>query len=897
MIKPILTKLMLTIAMRIAAILVGFIASPAVASLEDSAELQFSSTTASALRAKADELGSALNIYEYLRNNADYSPYHGLRSGAINAFMGMRGNDVDLASAMIAMLRYRGVPARYATGTVRITAAQLQNWLNVENTNLAVSILNNQGIPNVVLSADLATVTFEHTWVEAQIPYGDYRGVGSQTSAVNCTTQPSICSWIGLDPSFKQRRYRPNRIDIYNQLNFDYTGYYNAIKNAATDPLKRKDKNPLAIYEEQVLSYLRTNYPGKTLEDVADAGTIISIEAGLLPASLPYQVIGTIRVHSNVAEHDAQVPSSEIKKWERRLKVSIYTQKVDLYGYPEFDQYDQPVRGTTLANQELFSLVDLATKQLTLTFEYRVFGCSSWCPVLRLDKVVRQIAPPTTGRQSDPLVLELALDGIDQEAPINAKYYSLNGVGGYYVIGTGGETSNWSQVHRAADQLLAANRTYATQIADYSAFSDKDAVDSLTGGLLYTAMNLYFTQFREGIAKLGLINHVNSPIEGFVGVVSSTPGVDYVGETAYGILPGGLLIDMKGQQLGGNWRTNAAATKSDKHFELIGHISSSLEHEIWQQITGFDAVSTVRGMQMALAAPGNAVVSNPKRINGVVNLETEYPKFGFQVGASTATGFAYTSIMSPFDPYNTRGYYAWRIKPELDYLCTSYGDCRLRSFDLFKRAVSSSTPTLRKGRKYYYLPFPDGGSAGRSAGSYMECYSQQSRQLYYLTTPSKTIIPTWTSCLGGTYTGFYSYCDSYDSNCGAGNANSLWHRMKTEYETSFLPAWKDRTFYDTLAGFVPSEYVYREYAVEDTQHQTGVILSIRDNLYFYTGGGLEYLIPTLRTKTAYNIFSVYIAKQWAGPGQTGLLSLSFNIQNWGGGYLEIPKEAGINPTP
>ena len=33
-------------------------------------------------------------------------------------------------------------------------------------------------------------------------------------------------------------------------------------------------------------------------------------------------------------------------------------------------------------------------------------------------------------------------------------------VGGYYLIATGGETSNWSQVHRAANELLAAHQQY-----------------------------------------------------------------------------------------------------------------------------------------------------------------------------------------------------------------------------------------------------------------------------------------------------------------------------------------------------------------------------------------------------------------------------------------------------
>jgi hypothetical protein len=54
----------------------------------------------------------------------------------------------------------------------------------------------------------------------------------------------------------------------------------------------------------------------------------------------------------------------------------------------------------------------------------------------------------------------------------------------------------------------------------------------------------------------------------------------------------------------------------------LGHISSSVEHETWQELTGYDAVSTVRGIQMALATPVTPAVS-------LLNVEN--------IAASTAT--------------------------------------------------------------------------------------------------------------------------------------------------------------------------------------------------------------------------------------------------------------------
>ena len=84
--------------------------------LEESPEVQFLSVDATELREKAAELADPASIYEYVRNNYEYVVYHGSRSGSINTFLGGQGNEVDLASTLIAMLRSRGIPARYVVG-------------------------------------------------------------------------------------------------------------------------------------------------------------------------------------------------------------------------------------------------------------------------------------------------------------------------------------------------------------------------------------------------------------------------------------------------------------------------------------------------------------------------------------------------------------------------------------------------------------------------------------------------------------------------------------------------------------------------------------------------------------------------------------------------------------
>ena len=62
---------------------------------------------------KTKELGNAVNVYNYLYNNMRSEFYYGSRKGAIGTFEQGGGNDADLSSLLIAMLRYLGYDANY----------------------------------------------------------------------------------------------------------------------------------------------------------------------------------------------------------------------------------------------------------------------------------------------------------------------------------------------------------------------------------------------------------------------------------------------------------------------------------------------------------------------------------------------------------------------------------------------------------------------------------------------------------------------------------------------------------------------------------------------------------------------------------------------------------------
>jgi hypothetical protein len=853
------------------------------ATVGETPEIVYTGADAQALAAKAAELGNAVAIYEYVHNTIEHSPYHGSRSGSVNTFLGQRGSDVDIATALIAMLRSQNIPARYAVGTVRIPAAQLTNWLGIPQLDTAVEVLKSQGIQGVTLAADRSTVDFEHTWAEAFVPFDQYRGINTVNPAVDCSQSVNFsrCTWVALDASFKQKTYNGLNLDPYNAVTFDYTAYYNAIKN---NDAARRDKNPLAILEDQIGAWLRTNHAGKTLEDVEDAGQIVPLREGLLPASLPYQVVGSIRRYDTVAAHDAVVPGTEPKKWGKRLTISFYmVAPLDGGG---------TLTVTLGAGNAL--LAELNTKRLTLSTEFVGTG-NVPNVVTRLGGA--EIARPLSGggtivgytpHVGDPYTIQVSMDGApgavsgEADRTITASYSGI--IGGYYLLATGGESSNWSQVHRAADQLLASNDQYKIvfnpgeagcltdgtnctpyvdansngwDATDTKLLEHKPALDALTGGLLYVGATQYYAKLREQFERTDHLMKTRTPVIGFLGVVSSVYEAEYIDGTAFSILPGGLLIDMKGITIGGAYRTNeAAVTYSNRQFEFLGHITSSLEHETWQELTGYDAVSTVRGIQMALG--NGASLVNVKRNSSTNTVPAFITSMGF--GASAQSPFA----IAQRDVYGTRPT-TW------SHTTTTATE----GFDVLKKTPTSSSDT-RLGTLSYYNDYWHAN---------IGCFDDIEGQLASLratyggsaTLNAATVCGvSWTS--GTTIDGAIAKMQTgYNSYRGGANAGFF-------------------NYLDVLQGFASTDFAYRNKALATSAYSTSFVAGIRNDLQLRdtAQSWVEYTLPsTLVTGATYR-FEVDIRKGYTASDNR-LSSLSFEIANRsltaGGGYVGLPTAA------
>lgn len=237
--------------------------APNKASLELSEETSLSDE----IKTLADQLKTPLSVYQYVRNNIFTEFYYGSRKGAIATLEAKAGNDTDQASLLIAMLRYLGYNARYVSGTVFLTTDQALKLTCASNIEAAGSILVSSGknVTAITQGGKITGVRLNQTWVEAYIPYTDYRG------AANAGGEKR---WIPLDPSIKEYERTDS---IYDHLD----RYVNSNELSSFS-----DEVAISVYN-QVSEYL-TSHPDETVN--IRPWSIVPIKEDYLPLSLPYLV-------------------------------------------------------------------------------------------------------------------------------------------------------------------------------------------------------------------------------------------------------------------------------------------------------------------------------------------------------------------------------------------------------------------------------------------------------------------------------------------------------------------------------------------------------------------------------------------------------------------------------
>lgn len=234
---------------------------------------------------EVEQLATVLNhspllIYQHVRNHYRFEIYFGARKGCVATLQTSAGNDYDLATLLVSLMRTSGVPARYVSGQVDLSVTEANGWLGVTDARIANVLLNFGGIDTTSFTDAGNTILFHRInrlWVKV---------LGEKA--------------VMLDPAYKLQTFQPGIGDIPDQVAF------NENDCGASPPgylCQIQRELPYEYYREQVRQYLQTDLSGSALADVPYKGEIVPDESNSFPETLPYTQV-------QVTDEFSQLPSS-----------------------------------------------------------------------------------------------------------------------------------------------------------------------------------------------------------------------------------------------------------------------------------------------------------------------------------------------------------------------------------------------------------------------------------------------------------------------------------------------------------------------------------------------------------------------------------------------------------
>lgn len=501
----------------------------------------------------ADELGTPLEVYYYLKNTIHYEYYYGSRKGANGTYGAYAGNDYDQASLLIGMLRYLGYEAEYVRGNILLEEEQALALTGADTFAHAADVLASAGVPvtKYTRNGEVIEIRMEHVWVRALLPYTDYRGAGNATGEE---------LWIDLDTGIKAYESVDNIYDIAEKTDLP-TGLSEAVGNG----------NEASI--ESILGDYADAVAAMNLDEVyARKRNIKQENLSYLPASLQYKVEEELDVFPEI---------SNTYKDSIRFEVS----------------------GETLGT---YTASELAGRNILLTF---IPASTADAELLNSYDTIFDV--PASYVYLRPALMidgEVVAEAEDVETPLGNAYdftITLNRAG------------NVADKVKTVKNSVTVGSMYAVTIDNQMITGDElrqiySEVSALAGSV--TEQNVYSTDYlgqylslagKLYFAELDLYNIVSGEIYG----VSSTrklsegiTGYEVQRTTRYGIITGlaagSMYIDVDADDhavisLTGDER----ATKA--YMMASGNISSLYESIVWEQLTGYESVSTISILRKA----------------------------------------------------------------------------------------------------------------------------------------------------------------------------------------------------------------------------------------------------------------------------------------------------------
>ncbi len=228
-----------------------------------------------------------LKIFRYVYNNYDYTPYYGSVKGSLDTFYEKEGNDYDLSTLLIALLRASNIPARYVRVKIIVPIDKVMKWLDFNDPKAALDYLSSARIPSGYYTQgnQITHVGIEHVYVEAYVPYSNYRGTAQDDRGK---------LWIPMDPSFKMYKVTQEGIDIASEMGFDWQTFTDAYLDVVSNT------TPIQYYQKKIERYLTNTHPGQTVDSLKRMTEISKLQFDFLPGTLPFQVTEVLERFSDV---------------------------------------------------------------------------------------------------------------------------------------------------------------------------------------------------------------------------------------------------------------------------------------------------------------------------------------------------------------------------------------------------------------------------------------------------------------------------------------------------------------------------------------------------------------------------------------------------------------------
>ncbi len=550
------------------------------------------------VRAEFAELESVLEVYQYIKNNYTMEFYFGSRKGAVGASAEKAGNDYDIASVLIGVLRDRNIPARYVRGEIEITAEQAMEWTATDDINVAMRVIAALGIPTTGMissDGDTVAVRLEHIWVEAYVPYTDYRGTG------NCSGESL---WVPLDASFKQSIYIDGvDMEELNDYISDESNYLN--ENSVVNDVSVSNIAQFVDGKESaVVKYMLENGYDSTVQ-VFGGKEIVYEDLGYLPLSLPYSSV------SNAEKFD-DIPAE-------------YTDTIN------FELLGNSTAGSNFNGSdyinEIFYAPDVYGKRLTLTY----------APATAADS---NLIAEYGGIFSTPAYLvklkpQFVIDGkvIAEGSACNTGYmqkYNINiynsesGQNDSEITNTVTVGGMYSLVLDYGNISTVEAQNIKTKVDSFSSVLDDDNAydENIMGELLNAVGKIYFSDLDTYNQMIAGQRNVTATRALSLGIVGFKANVKYTFNMPSEIKEGGMFLDI-GHDVH-SVISNNNSLDAEKQFMLqAGVYASAMEHGVLEQITGVESVSTIKVLQYA--ADNNVPIHYITR----ENLESEISQISF----------------------------------------------------------------------------------------------------------------------------------------------------------------------------------------------------------------------------------------------------------------------------